>query len=132
KSYTNVFGRAMLTVSTDGSQSWEEYHRFDDRERVTLSAAPSAVSGYSESNADLVGYSGGNAAYLRDSDGLVTAYAYAASTTATSSAAGDALGFLKEVDILHGETGTAVPQESRTYIARSAGGVTYYFPATST
>jgi RHS repeat-associated protein len=132
--YKNAFGLVMLSVETDtaASLSRDRYNRYDDLERVVLTADPSAVSGYSESNADLVGYSGGNATYLRDSDGLLTAYTYASSTTATSSAAGDVAGYLKEVDLLHGETGTAVPQQSRAYVERTAGGVDLFFPASST
>lgn len=132
RAYANAFGRVMLATYAEGSQTWLWFRRYDDRERLTLSADPSAVTGFSESNGDLVGYSGANAAYLSDSDGLLTAYTYAASTTATSSAAGDAAGFLKEVGLKHGETGTPVKQESATYIGRTAGGVDYFFPAADT
>jgi RHS repeat-associated protein len=127
--YTNPFGEVMLKVHTESSQSWLTYDKYDDAGRVVLEALPSAVTGYSESNADLVGYSGGNATYLSDSAGLLTAYTYGSSTTATTSTAGDAAGYLKEVDLLHGETGTPVPQQSMTYIVSPAG---TFAPASAT
>src|SRR5262249_39052708 len=106
--------------------------RYDDAGRVVLAAGPSVVTGYSESNADLVGYSGGNATYLADAVGLVTTYTYASTTTATTSTAGDAAGHLKQVAIQHGETGTAIPQQARTYIKRTAGGQDFFVVASAT
>ena len=118
--YTNALGQVMLKVYTDASSSqWITYYRYDSQGRLILQANPSAVSGFSDTYADLVHYTSGNAQYLRDSDGLITTYTYASTTTATTSTAGDVAGYLKEVDITHGETGTAVPQESMTYIAHT-------------
>ena len=132
--YTNVWGQVLLRKYTDTatSQTWLWYSRYDDNGRLVLSAEPSAVSGYSESNADLVGYSGATATYLRDSEGLVTVYTFAGATTATSSTAGDAAGYLKAVDLKHGETGTAVPQQALTYLKRTVGSQDYFVPAGST
>lgn len=130
--YTNAFGQVMLTAVDDGTNEWLSFTRYDDTGRVVLNAGPSAVTGFSESNADLVGYSSGNASYISDSTGLVTVYTYAASTTATTSTAGDATGYLKAVDIKQGETGTAVPQSALTYIANTVSGTDYFHVATST
>lgn len=52
--------------------------------RGTLRADPSAVSGYSDTYADLLHSVAGNYQYLNDSTGLVTSFTYATSTTATS------------------------------------------------
>jgi RHS repeat-associated protein len=132
--YTNASGQVMLEVFDDAGASgeWRRYYRYDSAGRTILEAGPSAVTGYSESNADLVGYSGGNATHLDDDDGLVTAYTYASSTTATTSTPGDAAGYLKQVDIKHGETGTAIPQSALTYIKRTANSQDFFFVASST
>src|SRR5205823_6483433 len=113
-----------------GGSQWLWYTKYDDAGRVVLEAGPSAVTGYSESYNDLVHFTSGNAQYLSDSGGLVTTYAYGSSTTATSSTPGDAAGYLKEVDIKHGETGTAVPQEALAYLKRTAGGQDFFVVGT--
>ena len=71
--YTNAFGQVMLSVFTDyGLESVAAASRATTtRVASILQAGPSVVTGYSESNADLVGYSSGNASYLDDDDGLV-------------------------------------------------------------
>jgi RHS repeat-associated protein len=132
--YTNAYGQVMLAVykDTTTTQEWSTFYRYDSAGRTVRIAAPSAVSGYSDTYADLMNYSGGVAQYLRDSDGLITVYNYAASTTATTSTAGDATGYLKQVEITHGETGTAIPQETLSYIKRTAGGVDFFFTASDT
>ncbi len=130
--YTNAFGQVMLAAQTVSTQTWSTFFRYDTAGRATLMAAPSAVSGYSEASADLVAYSAGVATYLRDSDGILTTYAYASSTTATTSVSGDATGYLKQVALTHGETGAAVPQETLAYIKRTVGTVDFFVTATDT
>ncbi|MDY3560568.1 hypothetical protein R5W23_001812 [Gemmata sp. JC673] len=130
--YTNAFGQVMLAARSDGTSQWLSYTRYDADGRVVLEAGPTTVTGYSESNADLVGFSGGNATYLSDSVGLVTAYTYGTSTTATTSTAGDALGYLKQAAIRQGETGTAIPQYAATYILSTVGGINFFHLATET
>ncbi len=73
----------------------------------------------------------GNYQYVSDSSGLLTVYEYGASTTATSSA-GDVEGYLKSVSIKHGESGTAISQESLQYVARTVDDNTIYEQATDT
>ncbi|MDY3558158.1 hypothetical protein R5W23_001057 [Gemmata sp. JC673] len=99
--YTNAFGQVMLG-GADGTSQWLSDTRYDADGRVVLEAGPTTVTGYSEGDADLVGFSGGNAAYLSDTVGLVTGYTYGTSTMATTSAAGDALGYLKQAAIRQG------------------------------
>ncbi|MDY3557370.1 hypothetical protein R5W24_006560, partial [Gemmata sp. JC717] len=135
KRYANTSGQTLLTAVTEpgaGGRTWVSYTRYTADGQVALTAAPSAVTGYSESYADLVGYSGGNATYLSDTAGLVTVYTYGSSTTATLSAAGDAIGYLKQSAIQQGETGTAVPQQTLTYILNTVGGMNFFHLASET
>ena len=59
--YTNAYGQVLLKVFRDGTsgQEWATYHRYDEQGREVLTAAPSAVASYSESQPDLVGESSG-------------------------------------------------------------------------
>lgn len=129
--YRNGLGEVMLSVADDGTDQWLSFTRYDDAGRVVLIAGPSALTGFSESNLDLVGYSSGNASYISDSTGLVTVFTYGTTTTATTSTAGDAAGYLKSVELRQGETGTAVPQSATTYILNAAGGTNYVHVASS-
>ena len=131
--YTNASGQVMLRVFTDtASTVWRWYTKYDAAGRAILEAGPSVVTGFSESYADLVHFVSGNAQYLSDSAGLVTVYTYGATTTATTSTAGDALGYLKEVDLKQGETGTAVPQSVLAYIKNTVSSVDFFNLASST
>ncbi len=121
--YANAVGAVMLTAFTDAatSQTWVTATRYDGVGRVVLAAAPSAVTGYSDTYSDLLNDVGGNLQYLADAAGLVTTYTYAAATTATTSTPGDAAGYLASSAVRRGEGGTAVPQEARTYVETPAG-----------
>ena len=72
----------MLKAYTDTttSQTWITYYRYDSSGRVILQADASAVSGYNDAYADLVSYVSGNATYLSDAAGLLTAYTYGSCT----------------------------------------------------
>ncbi|MDY3560564.1 hypothetical protein R5W23_001808, partial [Gemmata sp. JC673] len=132
--YTNYLGQVMLRASYDpgAAQTWVTYYRYDAAGRVVFQAEPSAMTGYSDSYADLVHFVSGNASYVSDSSGLVTGYTYGASTTATTSTAGDALGYLKQAAIRQGETGTAVPQYAATYIMSTVSGLNFFYVASET
>ncbi|MDY3558363.1 RHS repeat-associated core domain-containing protein [Gemmata sp. JC673] len=132
--YTNAYGQVMLKAFTDAVTSLTSvtYYRYDAAGRVVLAANPSAVTGYSDSFADLVRFVSGNAVYLSDTTGLMTAYTYATSTTATTSAAGDAAGYLKQTAIRQGETGTAIPQYVATYVLNAVSGLNFVHLATET
>ncbi|MDB5313782.1 MAG: hypothetical protein JWO38_7984 [Gemmataceae bacterium] len=52
---------------------------------------------------------------------MITTYTYATTTTATTSTAGDAAGYLKETDLQQGTGGTAVKQQTQTYLASPTG-----------
>src|SRR5262249_39207254 len=97
--YTNAYGESMLKVYYDVQASgnqWEWFFKYDGSGRAILEANPSAVTGYNDVYADLLNYQGGSYQYLSSSSGLITDLDYGSSTTATSSAAGDALGYYKD------------------------------------
>ena len=130
--YTNAWGQVLLRAVAADGLAWAEYNRYDGDGRLVLAAAPSAVSGYDDAYADLVHFVSGDAEYLRDAAGLITAYTYGDSTTATGSAAGDAAGYLKAVTIRQGEFGAAVPQSAVTYLMNTAGGTDFFHVAAQT
>jgi len=132
--YTNAYAELMLVVYTDTTtnQQWPTYYRYDGNGRLVLTADPSAVTGYSESYADLVDFAGGSGSKLNQTGGLIQTYAYASATTATAGTAGDAAGFVQSTAIQQGQTGTPVPQEAWTYYRQTAGGATATPVATDT
>ena len=62
----------MLSIykNTTSDQEWDTYYQYDSSGRLILEAQPSAVTGYSGSDSDLVGWSGSSATYLSSSNGL--------------------------------------------------------------
>ena len=99
---------------------------------MIFTANPSAMTGYSDSYNDLVNWSDGSSDYISASAGLITTYSYAASTTATTSTAGNAAGYLQETAIQQGTSGTPIPQESYTYIMNTVGTIDFFNVATDT
>lgn len=132
--YTNAYGQVMLSVfhDTTTDQSWGAFYQYDSQGRVLLQANPSAVSGYNDSYADLLHNVSGSYQYLNDSTGLLAAYSYATTTTATESAPGSVAGYLQTVSIQLGELGMSIPQESWQYFSRTASGSTVHPVATDT
>ncbi len=126
--YANAWGQVLLAATTEAGtgKTWATYTRYDAAGRPVLVAAPSAVSGFAEAFPDLVGYSGGDAYFLRDAVGLVRTFAYPAATTATDTVAGE-VHWLASSGWLHqGEFGGGVKQWERAYLARTAGGFASY------
>src|SRR5439155_9614164 len=68
---------------------------------------------------------------LADNTGLIVDYVYGSSTTATSSSAGNVLGYLQDVKIQKGELGTAIEQSNQQYFSQT-GASTIYPVATQT
>jgi RHS repeat-associated protein len=130
--YSNYVGEPVLEVHQEGGQNWATFYKYDTAGRLILAAAPSAVSGYDESKADLVNNQSGNYQYLRDSQGLIETFSYYSSTTATSTTAGGVAGYLNQTGLQRGETGTSVLQGTTDYISRTAGGRTVYPVADAT
>ncbi len=132
--YTNILGQVLVSVrvETGSGLEWVTGYRYDSAGRVLAMYAPSAVSGYSESLPDLLDYHAANSPYIRDAAGLVTLYDYAGLTTATPTQDGSAAGYQNGWSIQRGEFGTPIPQESMTYVSRTANGLTTYHVATDT
>jgi RHS repeat-associated protein len=120
--YTNAYGEVMLVDHHAGSSDWNTFYAYDDQGRRTLTADPSAISGYSQSYADLMHNDGyGNYAYLNDSSGFITLADY---YTTTSSMDGSVAGYQEDVQIEQGDQGTPIPQETWTYTQQTVGSVT--------
>jgi YD repeat-containing protein len=132
--YTNGAGEVMLLGYHDATAGadWDSFYQYDSLGHVILAGAPSAVSGYSDTYADLLHNVSGNYQYLSDSSGLVTAYDYAATTTATSTTAGDAANYLQDSKVKQGETATAIKVSSQQYFSRAGTSATVYPVATQT
>jgi hypothetical protein len=132
--YTNFAGEVMLQVFRDTTteQEWATFYKYDSAGRVLWTAAPSAVSGYDDSKADLLDEESDNYTYLRDDVGLIQTTSYYSTTTATSTTAGGVAGYVYQTSLQQGETGTAVLQGSTDYIERTAGDVTVYQVASDT
>jgi RHS repeat-associated protein len=134
--YANFRGQVMLQIfkDTTTSQEWATFYRYDSAGRVLFRAETSAISGYDEGYSDLLGrdYATGRFSYLRDNAGLITAYTYSATTTATTSTPGSVAGYLEKVTIQQGELADPIQQAQQTYIASTAGSTTIYLPASST
>ena len=130
--YANHVGAPMLLAHEEGGQTWLHYWRYDAAGRLALAAAPSAVSNYDKGAADLLNNQSGNYQYLRDGEGLIGTLSYHATTTATSSTAGGAAGYLYQAGLQRGETGTSVLQGATDYFSRTANSITVYPVASAT
>ena len=90
--YANGHGDVMLKVTYDDASQANEaaivYYRYNGLGQVVLEASGSAITGYSESYADLLG----NGLYLADHTGSIYSYQYGTDTTATDTTAGDVKG----------------------------------------
>ena len=124
--YTNSFKQPILTVQQDWDQEnevvegneWSTFRAYDAHGRLILQANPSAVLAYDEAEPNLLGGDFADLDDLRDTSGLVTTYRYADRSIATSSAAGDAWGFLHSWYLRRGEQGAYAPQETFLYADR--------------
>jgi|GEM_PF-1725848 len=131
--FTNYLGQVLLKSFKDSSgQQWTDYYRFDAGSRLVLHANPSAVAGYNESLADLVGFNAGNYSYLHDHQGVVTDFEHYTSTTATATVMGGVSGYLQSVAVRNGDLGSSIPQSYTEYIAHTAGTSTIYLVAAET
>ena len=96
-----------------------------------MTASPSAVilpSDLSTLDASptLLNYVNGHYGGLADNAGLISKTTYDIdSTTATTTTAGNVLGYAEETFVQNGQLGTAIPQESFDYIAAPAGSNVY-------
>jgi RHS repeat-associated protein len=124
--YTNAYGEVMLDAFNDPASglTWDSANQYDGAGRISLAAAPSAVTSYSEAQPGLVTLNAGS--------GLLTTYDYYASTTATETAAGGIAGYQQDVKIQQGQNGTSILQETWQYFAHAVNGTTVAAPANDT
>ena len=54
--FSNFDGDPMITDTSDGTNHWIRWNRYDQYSNVLLAAQPSAVTGYSTSQTDLIGF----------------------------------------------------------------------------
>jgi RHS repeat-associated protein len=132
--YTNAAAEVMLVDHHDAatSQDWDSFSEYNAAAEVVLAAQPSAVTGYSDSYADLLHYTSGAYQYLSSSSGLITLYDYGTSTTAGSFSAGDVLNYLKDVKVQQGQAGTAILLQGQQYWAHTGSSATIYPLASQT
>ncbi len=151
--YANYVGETMLTVHAasetaaaagSGDPQWITFYAYDGTTgELIMQADPSAVTGYSESDTDLLGGTGGGEYdYLSDTTGLIHLTDYYGTTTATDSEStstnsddiGGVQGYVMDYAVENGDTGTHVLLESFQYYLDTpvSGGVTVAPVATDT
>jgi hypothetical protein len=119
--YTNYVMEVMLDDHYDpsGGLHTDHFYGYDYQSQLTLSAAPSAVTGYSDSCADLLHNQNGSYQYLTNTSGLTARFDYYTTTTATETAAGGVARYLQDVQVQQGQQGALVPQEAWQYYAHA-------------
>ena len=92
--FTNALGQTILDVERpyDSDEAWITFKEVNEAGQTVFIAHPTAVSGYDESLADLVGlvsdpFAGDNRTYIRDNEGLVETLGFATAGTAAANAA---------------------------------------------
>jgi YD repeat-containing protein len=115
--YTNAFAEVMLDDHYDPSSGLhtDHFYEYNAQGQLILDAAPSAITGYSDSSSNL-------APSLNNTSGLIRSYAYATTTTAGETTAGNVAGYLQEAFIQQGQQGTLIRQQAWTYYAHSYNG----------
>lgn len=114
--YTNRAGLTMLYVYQDMSgNQWCTMYRYSDGGQVILQAYPSAISGYNENSADLMGFSTitnrYSNIYMSDTVGLIETADYLS---------GGLAGYVNNRYVQQGQTGTPVKLITYDYV-NSAG-----------
>jgi RHS repeat-associated protein len=125
--YTNFVGQVLLTDYKDvaSGNHWVAYYQYNGNFQLIEQASPSAVVSYDPSQANL-------GVVLNSSSGLITITDYGASTTATSSMAGDVSNYYKDTKVQQGSGGTPILQSQTQYFSQTANGITIYPTATQT
>ncbi len=133
--FSNAGGQPVLEVRREQStaKEWITAYRYDAVGRLLWTVHPSAMTGYTETIADLMGPHEGAFRFVADAVGLIETLEYGSATTATTTTAGDVIGYVKRRGVRNGELSTLVPIEDITYIAHTDGtGATIYLPAQTT
>jgi RHS repeat-associated protein len=124
--YTNQFGEVMLRSFHDAASgnNWDWFNEYDGSGRIIVSAAPSAVTGYSDSYADLLHYqSGSGYQYLSNTTGLISSTDYYSSTTAGETTAGGVTGDEQDEKVQQGQQGTSITLNSTQYFLHTANSI---------
>ncbi len=112
--YANAYQQALLRILADGSDEWMHNREYSTSYFLpTLIAEPSAVASYDDAIADLD-------VTLNPSSGKIETRSYY--TTG-------AIGYLENVHLKEGDTGTPILQKNTTWTSRTAGSVTIWFPS---
>ncbi|MFL5241992.1 MAG: RHS repeat domain-containing protein [Gemmataceae bacterium] len=115
--YCNPFGEVMLKNYHDAvsGNNWRTYYQYDTAGRVIEIAAPSAVTGYNDVQANL-------AVTFNSASGLVTKTDYYTTTTAGETTAGGVAGFEQDKKIQQGSAGTPITLDATQYFQHTAAG----------
>jgi RHS repeat-associated protein len=130
--YTNELGQVILfvqflkngTASTSDDNKLLTYHRYDEDGRETYTVHPSALSGYSENNADLIDFSA-TSSFLSQNSGLIERFEYETDALANPAGAttpGNVVGLLKNAYVRKGFAGADIKVSSQTYYKHEYGG----------
>jgi hypothetical protein len=131
--YTNSDGEPMLNVFHDAAtnNNWENFTKYDTAGRIVLTANPSALSGYSDSYADLLHSQGFNYQYMRPASGLVNVFDYYTSTNATPDVAGGVAGYERDVQVQQGQL-FPIMLNAAAYTLHANNGINVFRPGSTT
>ncbi len=139
--YSNAAGQVLLSSFKESSSStleWAKYNHYDAYGSIDLQAEPSAVdtgslnARYKNTWGDLVNFnSAGVASALKTGEGLIKVYTYGSEvyTTATTTSAGTAPGYLSSIAIKRGQSGLINKLKSYEYINHTGNNVNTYVVA---
>ncbi|MFL5246024.1 MAG: RHS repeat-associated core domain-containing protein [Gemmataceae bacterium] len=115
--YSNPFGEVMLRIFHDAvsGNNWRTYYQYDTSGRVIEVAAPSAVTGYDDTQASL-------AVTFNSASGLISKTDYYTTTTAGETTAGSVAGFEQDNKIQQGSAGTPITLDATQYFQHTAAG----------
>ena len=113
-------------------QHTDQFYAYNTQGQLALVAAPSAVTGYSDSYADLLHNVNGSYQYLNNTSGLITRYDYYTTTTARRDDGGRRGQLSARRADPAGPAGTLIPQETWQYYAHGFNGQTIAPVATDT
>ncbi len=122
--YSNTTFQPLLTIFTGDGVTTSTVQQYDDMNRLVLTAKPTAVAGYDDTQADL-------GIQLYTAAGLITGTDYAQATTATDTQPGDAEGFEQDTWVAQGSSGAHILQTGMSYYTHSDGNGNTIFPVAS-
>lgn len=125
--YSNSQGQTLLQVTIQTATGAETLTAFqyDSNGNLITTASPSALTGYSEADPDLVNWTGtdGGTQYVSTTSGLIQWTDYY-SSTASDGSVGGMTGFIEDTAVSQGTAGTRYYQSFTDYYIHTASGVT--------